>query len=79
MALAVVGLLKEVARQVAHIRTLTESALRLQQFDARQESAVLVLPTATCGEQLLEHECAVSDLGLVPAQSAEVAECSEHG
>jgi Na+-translocating ferredoxin:NAD+ oxidoreductase RnfG subunit len=78
VALAVVGLLEEVARQVAHIRTLTESALRLQQFYARQESAVLVLPAATCGEQLLEYECAVSNLGLVPAQSAEIIDGTQH-
>ena len=50
----------------------------MQQLYARQKSAVLVLPAATGGEQLFENECAVANLGLVPAESAEVAERSEH-
>ena len=78
MAFAVVGLLEEIAGQIAHIRTLTESALCMQQFYARQKSTVLVLPAAAGGEQLFENECAVANLGLVPAESAEVAERSEH-
>ena len=50
----------------------------MQQLYARQKSTVLVLPAAAGSEQLFKNECAVANLGLVPAESAEVAERSEH-
>ena len=57
---------------------LNESASRLQEFHSVQHSAVLVLPSASGGEQLFEQQGTVADGHLVPSQSAEVAEGSEH-
>ena len=43
-----------------------------------ENAAKLVLPTAAGGEQLFENEGAVAHGGLVPSQTAEVGERTEH-
>lgn len=79
VACLVFGKSEEGVRHIADLRSLAEAALGLQKLDARQESAELVLPSASRGEELFEDECAMTYFCLVPSQSAEVAQCTEYG
>ena len=76
---AVFGLDKQVVGQPAHEGLLNEARLRLQELDALEYAAILVLPTAARGEQLLEGKGAAAHLVLVPRKAAEVAQRTQHG
>ncbi len=75
----VFGLGEDAVGQPAHQGLLVEARLRLQQFHTVQQSAKLVLPSASCGEELFQHQGAPAYLALVPSQSAKLAERPEHG
>ena len=78
MALGILRLGVQAVGQPAHQRVLVETTLRFQQFHTSQDTAKLVLPTASGGQQLFEYEGALADFVLVPAQSAEVADGSQY-
>ena len=65
--------------QPARHGVLVEAGGGLEEFDATQDTAVLVLPSSACREELFQNECAVANRALVPAQTAEVAQRSQHG
>ena len=76
---AVFGLDKQVVGQPAHEGLLHETRLRLQELDSLEYAAILVLPAATRGEQLLEGKSTATHLILVPRQAAEVAQRAQDG
>ena len=57
---------------------LVEARHGLEQFDTVQHAAILVLPTASSGEHLLEHEGTIADFILVPSESAEIAQGAQY-
>ena len=60
------GSCKEGIGQPACNGILVKASSCLKEFNARQYTAVLVLPTATCRKQLLKYERAVTDFVFVP-------------
>ena len=65
---------EEILWQPTYDRTLIESFTGLQQLQAMQYASILVLPTATGGEQLLQDQRAIANLVLIPRQTAEVSD-----
>ena len=78
VATAVFGLKEDVVGQPAHEWCLLEATICLQQLHAAEHAAKLVLPAASCGEHLFEHEGASANLVLVPCQGTKVVYGSKH-
>ena len=68
----VVRMTEESVGQPSDDGPLAESTFSLQEFNARQDASVLVLPATTCGEQLFEDEGTIANLELVPSESAKI-------
>ncbi len=79
MAGAVLGLCKERRGEPPRNRILIKSLISLKQFDALEQSAELILPAATGGEQLLEYQGAAAYLVLIPHEPTEIADGTQHG
>ena len=69
----------EVVGQPSHRWVLFKSPTRLQKFHTTEYTTELILPTATCGQHLFEHQRTMTYLVLVPAQSTEVIESPQYG
>ena len=69
---------KQVGWQTAYERLLSQLLGRLEQLHTTYHTAILVLPSAAGGQQLLKYESTLAYLGLVPSQSAEIAYGTEH-
>ena len=50
VTIAIVLKREDAVREVANHRYLIESGLGLEEFDAAQDAAILILPTTTCGK-----------------------------
>ena len=68
VALLIFRLGVDIVWQPAYQRVLVKATQGFQQLDTSQHSTKLVLPATTCGQQLLQHQCALSYLVLVPCQ-----------
>ncbi len=69
---------KQVGWQTAYERLLSQLLGRLEQLHTPYHTAILVLPSAAGGQQLLKYESALAYLDLIPGQSAEIAYGTEH-
>ena len=78
MAGTMFGCGEEGVGQPADDGSLVETRLSLQEFHSMQHTAKLVLPPPTCGEELLENQCAIANGGFVPTEMTEVAESSQY-
>lgn len=74
MTLAILRLSIEVGREPMYHRILIESTLCLKELDALKESAILVLPATTGGEELLKGERSATYLLLAPCKTAEIVQ-----
>ena len=79
MARTHVGVGEERVGKPAHRSILVKTRTRLKQLESVHHTAILILPSATCGQQLLEHKCTVAHFVLVPTQSAEIAQRTQYG
>ena len=77
MAGSVIGVGEERVRELMYLRCLLGARLSLQQLDARQDAAILVLPAAARGDHLFQKERAIAYLRVVPAQLEEAAQRAE--
>ena len=73
-----IGIGEERIGQPARCGRLVDARRGLQELDTVQYAAVLILPSAARGQQLLQHEGARGYFVLVPAEGAEIAQAAEH-
>ena len=67
-----------IVRHPFHPRFLSPSRCGLQQFHPVQYPAILVLPSTSSRQQLLQNQSPVAYTLLVPVQSAEVIQSPQH-
>ena len=79
MAWLILGLSEQIVGQPSHHGILVEAAFGLQQFHSMQQTAKLVLPSASGRQHLFEHQCAVPYLVFIPPEPTEVVQRAQHG
>ena len=78
MAFLIVRSGKQIIRQPTDIRQLFHTTIGLQQFHTTKNATILVLPSATSRQQLLQHQCTVGYFMLVPLQSTKIGYNAQH-
>ena len=78
VALLVGRIRKEEVRSPPDSRGLSCSGYCLQQFHAVEDAAVLILPSASGGEQLLQDKRLLANVVFIPGEPAKIIQCAQY-
>ncbi len=78
MAFLIVRSGKQIIRQPTDIRQLFHATIRLQQLHSTKNTTILVLPSATGCQQLLQHQSSIGYFMLVPLQSTKIRNSAQY-
>ena len=78
VALLVGRIGKEKVRSPPDSRGLSCSGYCLQQFHAVEDAAVLILPSASGGEQLLQDKRLLANVVFIPGEPAKIIQCAQY-